>query len=461
MMDERWEEEEIHHESNHDNQHAWSQATQSVIMQPTLATPEDAGRSDESRQATQSRHFTFVLQDPESGNSISDKPAPMPWSKKFLENIPKTREDWDEQRELLGITDDSGILKVFDYLTSWDIRIYPERTVRQDRESLPDELAFMASGPAAEKGIISPKKVDKLRSFFSLVFTAGLCVATQTDSSIDFGGYLSQHYSFMSGKPCRAIPPSQMKRYQRAIRWLVNKVEEKWMQGAEFLAPEWIVHANAPLSMYESWMRNTSTPDPFQPDLPGEEINAALPLHIPICVMFAFRSRFTYASVCAALGSKLFTEEDWKDFSSKYTSRSLTRCLCRPFSGIRHTQVRSKEEGLKFIPAGSSLLQAIYKASRQGNWDQCYENGRWWERSSTRDDQQITQIICDEWADMVSGDQASTSVRILCKDSRGGIITVHQSLSWAAGVLILPGSHALHVMGQELTFLVCDLDTTR
>ncbi|KAI1501040.1 hypothetical protein F5X99DRAFT_384258 [Biscogniauxia marginata] len=450
----------------------FANAPQIIARQPTPAGPSEGSR------AAQPRNFTFVIQDPESGRTISDKPRPAPWSKKFLENIPKTSGDWDEQRELLGITNESGVLKIFDYLTSWNIRIYPEKTVRKRYQTLGDELEFMASGPAIEKGI-NPKKAEKLQSFFSLVFVAGLCVAAYVDNSIDFGKYLSQHYSFISGKPLKTIPANQLKRYQKAIKWLVKMVEEKWMQGAEFLAPEWIVHANAPLSMYETWMRNTSTSDPFQIDLPEEGINAALPLHIPVCIVFAFFGKLEYRAISEALHSKLFSDKQVHQFCSRYNARSLSKCLCPPFSPIREAQIANEKRGLKFILAEGELLQAIYNASRQANWDQSSQDGGQWERSSTNDDLKVMQIVHDRWAEVVEVHQTkaisdpsfhglrplrlrhgalwieNNQTTLLIPDT-----TAHHDFAWKAGMLIVPGDHAIQVKDHELTFLICNFNTS-
>ncbi|KAI5918458.1 hypothetical protein F4810DRAFT_573154 [Camillea tinctor] len=512
MMDEQHKET---HNRSHNSPclHAESQSTQQhLAAQMTLGTPsEDPGclgperlsnpaGGEGSLQATQSRRFTFVIQDPVTGTTVKDKPSPVSLSKKFLDNIPKTRENWDEQREILGITSEHGILKIFDYLDKWSMMIYPERAVRPNYESLSDELEFMASGPVAERGI-DLRKVEKLRSFFSLVFIAGLHVAACMDESIDFGKHFNQHFSLLNGRSC-TTPASQIQRYRKAIKWIIKIVEDKWMQGAKSLAPEWIIHARAPLSMYDSWMRNKSIFDPFQiTDLPEEGINAYLPLHIPICVMFAFRDRFTFTNVCAALDSKLFNEQDWQSFKLNYLERSFERLPSPGRSPPKQPHGSSEDKGPKFTPAKGRLLQAIHKASRQGNWDTSYENGRYWERSYTRDDQEILEIMHDEWGHvvlsgqfrhlglgigpmcecrpirlrhgmvwfvedsitllvtLVSEKQPSTSVRILCKDSNENTTRVLQNLKWEAGMFIFPRNHALQVMEQELTFLLYNLET--
>ncbi|KAK5634226.1 hypothetical protein RRF57_009940 [Xylaria bambusicola] len=119
----------------------------------------------------------FISWVPEDARFKRMPPARLPWSQEFIQNIPKSEDEWHWKRKDLGLSSKEGILFIFDCLLSGRLEKVGDTLDKERFQKADIKAAFLTLAPIVGSFVVKAGLLGKIARFMSLVFVAGCCVA--------------------------------------------------------------------------------------------------------------------------------------------------------------------------------------------------------------------------------------------------------------------------------------------
>ncbi|KAK5637608.1 hypothetical protein RRF57_013323 [Xylaria bambusicola] len=311
---------------------AQAPATLRVLRSPSNSDGDRSIlRSHVEHRANSTSTQSFIHFDPNTTKFERASPARLPWSREFVQNIPKSEDEWHRKREALGLLSPEGILTVFDCLSSGTLDTKCDNFDRAAFQRADMKSAFLTLAPVVAQHTGYEWVNESMRA----------------------------HFSAIQNEP-RDISDKTLERYRKGVLSVVRLCDTLYVDGHGNRIFESIFHGGAPVTMYDACNRCPAAKmkELFKISAHGEEIQASLPFHLAFGIMLLFPGRWSFDTVCEALCSNLFSKDDLNKWMTTYKTRQLVACYLQR-SRLSQPSLRGRRGFLDHLESDTQDLATL------------------------------------------------------------------------------------------------------